>query len=181
MTTDLAPLNAAWAERLGHPLRIGVGIHTGLAQVGNAGSRRRLKYGPRGHTVNLASRIEGATKLFQTPILITGATRDRLGDVFATRRLCRVRVVGIVEPVEVHELAGSSDDQAFAEHRTAYENALSLYESGQWTKAVRVFESLTSTTPGRDDAATRLLFDRASAYALSPPEQFDPVIVLESK
>jgi adenylate cyclase len=62
MLNELAELNARWQERVGEPTQLGIGVHTGVAQVGNSGSKYKFKYGPRGHTVNLASRVQGATK-----------------------------------------------------------------------------------------------------------------------
>ena len=101
---ELPDLNEHWPERIGGTLALGIGVNTGEALVGNTGSRRKFKYGPLGHTVNLASRVEGTTKQLGLPILITGSTHVQLGGTFATRRLCRVRVVGIEAPVDLHEL-----------------------------------------------------------------------------
>ena len=66
-----------------------IGINSATALVGNTGSHQKFKYGPLGHTVNLASRVEGATKHLGVSLLITGSTRKLLGNSFATRRLCR--------------------------------------------------------------------------------------------
>src|SRR5262249_52486127 len=52
MIGELPTINSHWKERLGGEIRLGMGLNTGRAQVGNSGSQRRLKYGPRGHTVN---------------------------------------------------------------------------------------------------------------------------------
>lgn len=71
-------LNQTWETRIGTPLRVGIGIHSGTAQVGNAGSERRLKYGPRGSTVNMASRLESATKMHGGGILISQAALNCL-------------------------------------------------------------------------------------------------------
>ena len=75
-----------------HTLKIGLGLNTGPAMCGNTGAEQRFKYGPLGHTVNLASRVEGATKPAGRSSahhrLDAGA---RSSDKFATRRLCKVR------------------------------------------------------------------------------------------
>ena len=75
---ELPDLNERWKCRIGAPLKVGIGVNTGEALVGNIGSSRKFKYGPLGHTVYLASRVEGATKQLGVPILITDSTRRQL-------------------------------------------------------------------------------------------------------
>ena len=72
-------------------------------------ARRKFKYGPLGNTVNLASRVQGATKYVRTPLVITGATAQQIGDEFPTRRLCSVEVVNIAEPIDLYELRAAAD------------------------------------------------------------------------
>ena len=103
--------------------------------MGNTGSQKKFKYGPLGHTVNLASRVEGATKHLGVGLLITGSTRERLGPTFATRRLCRARVVGIAGEVDLHELHAESESSEWQSRRETYERALALYETGKWSEA----------------------------------------------
>ncbi|MCU0876135.1 MAG: GAF domain-containing protein, partial [Pirellulaceae bacterium] len=104
MLRDLPNWNRRWQSVTGGPLHLGIGIHTGSTLVGNAGSRRRMKYGPRGHAMNLASRVEGLTKQVGVSVLVTDATRSRFSNAFPQRRLGRVRVAGIDETVELYEL-----------------------------------------------------------------------------
>ena len=112
MQRQLPRLSDQWAERVGEPLRLGIGINSGPALVGNCGSQQRLKYGPRGHTVNLAQRVETLTKHLRVPILITKATSERLIGLSVVRRLPKVLVPGVVEPIEVFDpLAALGDGQ----------------------------------------------------------------------
>lgn len=104
MQRRLPVVDAKWAERVGGPVRVGVGIHTGKAWVGKVGTSFKFKYGPQGHTVNLASRVQGATKYLRTPVLVTGATRARLSAEIACRQLTSVRVRNINQPVELFEI-----------------------------------------------------------------------------
>ena len=67
---------------MGRPMAIGIGLSSGPAQVGNTGSKLKFKYGPLGNTVNLASRIQGATKYLKTRVLITDATCRALAPTF---------------------------------------------------------------------------------------------------
>ena len=69
-------------------MNLGIGINTGPARVGNTGSRIKFKYGPLGTTVNLASRVQGATKYLKCRAVMTGATREAVDDDFYSRRLC---------------------------------------------------------------------------------------------
>lgn len=177
----LPSLNESWSGTLGMPLWVGIGINSGLAQVGNAGSWRRRKYGPRGHTVNLASRVEGATKQFGVPILISGSTRQRLPASFATRRLCQVRVVNIAGAVTLYELCGGEASPEWLSRRDTYEQALSCYESRRWEEACRLLDSLSEAQKEFPDVPTRLLSEQLSANNNVPPEPFDPIFELNSK
>ena len=103
MLDQLPDLDARWRATLGEPMAFGIGIDTGVARVGNTGSRRKFKYGPLGNTVNRASRVQGATKHFKARVLITSTTSAKLGPEFQTRRLGKTRVVGMAEPLELCE------------------------------------------------------------------------------
>jgi adenylate cyclase len=122
-------LSDDWQGIIGEPTTLGIGINSGEASVGNSGTRRRFKYGPLGNTVNLASRIQGATKYLKAGALITRATLERVGDEFARRRLASLQVVNIREPVDVYELVPAGEP-GWAGLKEGYETALALYEKG---------------------------------------------------
>ena len=136
MLAKLPELNLRWQSSLKEPLALGIGINTGLARVGNTGSHHKFKYGPLGNMVNLASRVQGATKHLKCRLLISGATLAGLDDTFATRRLCQVRVVNIAESVTLHELAPQGQTH-WPEAKQVYEEALADFESGEFSKAAR--------------------------------------------
>jgi adenylate cyclase len=177
---DLPRLNVAWKERLGVPLHLGVGLNTGQALCGNTGSRLKFKYGPLGHTVNLASRVEGATKHLGIPLLITGSTHARLGGAFATRRLCRARLVGIREAVDLHELYAESAPPEWLAQRETYERGLALFEAGDWAGAYRVLNQLPVGAEPHD-VSTLYLIRRTLEMMGTHPEHFDGVLELKSK
>jgi adenylate cyclase len=127
MLACLPQISAAWEETIGETTAVGIGLNSGPVSVGNTGTKRRFKYGPLGNTVNLASRIQGATKYLKAPALLTEATRVQLGDEFALRRLCNLQVVNINEPVAVYELA-TPGQPLWNELKSAYEEALNLFE-----------------------------------------------------
>ena len=181
MCVALPKLRETWGDTLGAPLNVGIGIHSGSAQVGNAGSRRRMKYGPQGHTVNLASRVEGATKVFGVPVLITGSTQQLLSGAIITRWLAQIRVVNIAAAVTVYELGVQPENQQWFSRRDAYEKALAYYEMGDWAGGLELLEALENSATSGDDVPTKILSDRLTACFQQPPDEFDPVIELKSK
>jgi adenylate cyclase len=178
---DMPSVSEKWKDRLGGPLSLGLGLNTGMALVGNTGSQYKFKYAPLGHTVNLASRVEGATKQMGIAALITGSTRERLGDGFATRRLCRVRVIGISEPVDLHELCSDGCTPEWRACRDTYESALTLFEAGQFGACCRTIYPLLSGTEGRYDIPSLNLAARALEHLKDPPKVFNPVVELTRK
>jgi adenylate cyclase len=181
MLAELPGLNAEWQERLEEPLRLGIGINTGTALCGNTGSSYKFKYGALGHTVNLASRVEGATKQFGLPLLITGSTRLHLGNHFATRRLCRVRVVGISGAVDLYELHAEIASPEWAAQRDQYEASLALYEAGDWSGAYRGLFPLLATQRPPYDVSSLSLAGRILDALKVPPQNFDGVVELGMK
>ncbi|MBV8556980.1 MAG: adenylate/guanylate cyclase domain-containing protein, partial [Planctomycetaceae bacterium] len=153
MAEEVPALGDRWRDRIGGPLGLGIGLNTGPALVGNTGSRTRFKYGPLGHTVNLASRVEGATKHLGVPLLLTGSTHAALGPDhgFATRRLCRAAVVGIEGPVDFYELRAGAADPAWNAWRDAYEAALRHFEASELPEALGILHGLLKGRRGQYD------------------------------
>ncbi|MBY0527840.1 MAG: hypothetical protein K2R98_30870 [Gemmataceae bacterium] len=108
MLGELPALNVQWQPIVGTPLALGIGLNSGPAQVGNTGSSRKFKYGPHGHTVNLASRVQDATKKVGVSVLLTRATRELLPPTFTTCEMGAVPMAGVAEEVAVYALQGES-------------------------------------------------------------------------
>jgi len=178
MIAALEGLNERWQARLGEPMGLGIGINTGLARVGNTGSRRKFKYGPLGDTVNVASRVQGASKYFKSSLLVTRATRDRLGPGFQFRRLGCARVVNISEPIELFELCPSGQLDS-SELCTTYEEALAAFEAREFHKASGILGRLVYVHRG--DGPSFALLARATSCILDEPEFFDPAFRLPGK
>ncbi|HND54048.1 MAG TPA: adenylate/guanylate cyclase domain-containing protein, partial [Pirellulaceae bacterium] len=182
MLAELPELNERWADDAGGTLSLGIGINTGDAQVGNTGSSRKFKYGPHGHTVNLASRIQDATKALGLPLLIAGKSRESLPAEFHTRRVGSIRMPGVSEPVTVFELHGKEASPAWLMRRDIYERALQFFETAQLSQACQAAIPLLSI--GDDEAydtpALKML-RRVWDAMDRPDEPFEPVIDVGAK
>lgn len=158
MLRQLPAINQAWSDQLQEPLRVGIGVCSGPARVGNTGSRKKFKYGPLGTTVNLASRIEGATKFFKTDLLIGDTTADAVREALRLRRLARVQVVNIPQPVALYEVL-PPDTPRSDQEIAAYEKALGAFASGNYAAArlaLKEFGELTAADGPRDVLLTRI-------------------------
>ncbi len=137
----LPQINAQWAAVAGRQLDVGIGISTGRTWVGNAGSSQRLKYGPRGHVVNLASRIQGATKRFDVHILVAEATRKLLSPSSPSRRMGRTLLSGLPEGIELYELQSPTRSPAAQRAEEIYEQALKLFERAELAESRKILEA----------------------------------------
>ncbi len=178
MLKALPGINQRWGTTLNEPMAVGIGINSGVANVGNTGSHHKFKYGPLGNTVNLASRVQGATKYLRAPILITGSTHGQLASGFHNRRLCQVRVVNIVKPVELYELA-ALDQPGWSDLKQGYETALAAFEQRDFRRAAQILSGLLEKWP--DDGPCMLLLARAATCLVTPTVEFDPVWELPGK
>jgi adenylate cyclase len=106
---EVDKLNRAWAKRGAVPLKVACGINTGPAVVGNVGSPERMDYTLIGEDVNLASRVEALTKLFETLILVSERTYEYLAPGAVKDSLYYVGeelVKGFTHPIKVYSLTG---------------------------------------------------------------------------
>lgn len=175
----LGELNARWQQRLGEPTDVSIGINSGRAQVGNIGSRRKFKYGAFGNTVNQASRVQGAAKQVGVSLLTTRSTVDLLDDSFALRRLWTVKTVNIDEPIELFELTDGADER-WPILKTKYEDALRLFEAGQYYDAMTIVGALVAEFP-QDEPTRRLLQRIVSALSQPAGSTVNSIWVLEGK
>ena len=121
-------------------VRIGIGVNSGLCCVGNMGSRQHLSYSLIGDTVNMASRLEGLTKLYAVPVIVGSELAERL-DGFALLELDRVRVVGRDAPETIFALLGDDEAHAqggFARLAKAHSAMLQAYRTQDWDRAEAV-------------------------------------------
>jgi adenylate cyclase len=159
MLQTLPAISSDWAEVLHRELQLGIGVHTGTAHVGNTGTRRRSKYGPRGTAVNLTSRVESATKQFDLPLLVTDAAARRLSNRFATHRVCSARMPGLSRPVELYAICPPSSDERSSMAWRAYHEALQHFEQGRLQEAA---DQLATIDPAMSEIPSRFLAEHLS-------------------
>jgi adenylate cyclase len=178
MLSKLPALNQRWEPLLGESMEIGIGVNCGTARVGNTGSQYKFKYGPLGNTVNLASRVQGATKYLRSNLLITDQVRKQLGPEFDWRRVCKVRVINIEEPVSLYELAAPGHPGWDVLKKT-YEAALAHFEAQEFRQSARALASLVAEQV--NDGPALILFSRAVHSLVEGPAEDHPVWVLPGK
>ncbi len=155
MLATLPDIDRRWESELGTKVELGIGINSGVARVGNTGSRQRLKYGPLGDPVNVASRVEGSTKYLGADCLFTGSTLAALTSAPTRRRLARVQMINIAQPVDIYELV-SNPPANWDSLRDRYEQALTTLESQNVGSARELATALAADFPA-DQATIALL------------------------
>lgn len=165
-----------------NPLSTRVGINTGEMVVGNMGTERQMDYTIMGHAVNLAARLEGVNKQYGSAILVSEETRRVAGDRFLFRRLDRVRVVGVHEPVQLYELLDERR-AASGELRTrveTFEEAIDAFRAHDFSQAGRLFASIVEEAP--NDIPAKRYAERCRKYVENPPpSDWDGVYKLSEK
>jgi adenylate cyclase len=159
MSAALASINSRWQTELGSPVRLGIGLNSGVARVGNTGSPQKFKYGPLGDTVNVASRTQGATKYLGADCLISGSTLKELPEHVSVRRLARVRAVNIEQAIDLYEIVAEAPPD-WDQRCRRYQEALIALERDDLDTATRLAGSLASDFP--EDAAVKALAARAT-------------------
>jgi len=153
------------------PLFTRLGINTGDMVVGNMGTPNKMDYTIMGNAVNLAARLEGVNKQYDTGgILISEYTRAHLGDEFVLRPLSRVRVVGINTPLRLYELLEIASE-ATPELRKMvknWEQAFSFYEKRDFQSAEKIFQTIYAEN--KSDLAAKKYLDRCVKFTESPPD-----------
>jgi len=181
MQARLQELNRKWESEGRKPLTIGIGINTGVVNVGNMGSDRRLAWTVMGDPVNLASRLEGLNKEYHTGIIISEVTWREVSPQFVCRELDYTRVKGKLQPVSLYELlAFASEAPRYADLLAQFAAALAAYRRRHWDEAIESFEALLARYP--DDGPSHELLKRSHEYRREgPAADWDGVYVMKTK
>jgi adenylate cyclase len=147
MLDALSAVSREWRRLLPSPLELGIGIHAGTVQVGNAGTSQRLKYGPRGSAVNIASRVQTAAKRLNVSLLATDAVRKRLSSRFVSLKVCTARLPGLDEPLDLFTVFPSTDAPRLQDDLTRYAEALDAFERGDLVAAEEQLSELLDAGP----------------------------------
>jgi adenylate cyclase len=146
-----------------------IGIATGEALVGSIGSEIMMNYTVMGDTVNLASRLEAANKLYGSRSLIAEATVAKIDASIQFREIDRLMVGGQPRPQAVFEILGPKDEVTPAQDllRTRYSEGLAAYRHQRWDEARSAFNAALEALPG--DAPSMALLKRIDDWQKDPP------------
>jgi adenylate cyclase len=147
MLERLPEVTEDWIHVIQSPFRLGVGLHTGAVQVGNAGSSLQLKYGPRGPNVHVTRRVEAATKELGVSLLATQPAVQQLSDRFAANRVCRASMPG-VRPMNLYALRRAPEEIPTKQAWQVYEEALRHFEEGEFQEAADALAAIQSPPTG---------------------------------
>ncbi len=183
MMKALKQFNAGRMLKNQEVINIGVGIATDNVLVGNIGSIKRMDYTVIGDGVNLASRLEGATKFYHSDILISEKTCELLKYRYYLREVDLIRVKGKQLPVKVYEVLDHHDKQTFPNLEQVIDithNGIDLYHQQRWEEAIEVFNSAVRLN--RKDELCKMYVVRCHYFQQNQPgPDWDGVWTMTSK
>ena len=165
------------------PLYTRLGLNTGDMVVGFMGTPGKMDYTIMGNAVNLAARLEGVNKQYDTKgILISQDTRSQIGEEFIVRPLSRVTVVGIPAPIRLYELfeLRSEASAEMLEMLEIWNDAFKAWENHKFADAGKLFAEVYRRDP--EDRTARLYSKRCEKFVVTPPpEKWNGVDALTEK
>jgi adenylate cyclase len=180
MFKALERLNAGWRTRGMIELKVGLGINHGEAIVGRIGSEDKHEFSAIGDPINLASRLEGATKQFHQQILIGESVAPMVRDQFVIRTVGLIQVKGKTKPVEVFTALSERSAAGEPPWLGPYEEGVKLYRRRAFAEAVECFQKAAALNP--DDWLIGAYQRWCADYVTTPPApEWDGVYVMADK
>ncbi len=183
MQRRLVALRPKWKKEGKPAMEVRCGVNTGVMIVGNMGGKDRFDYTVIGDSVNLASRLEGANKQYNSKIMISDMTYQHVQGKVVVRELDLIQVKGKNEPVKVWELLGTSDMAMTPQEKESldiYQQGLELYRKRNWQEAIGYMSQALQLDPNCHVA--EIYSQRASLYQLNPPpDDWNGVFVMTTK
>jgi len=181
MLEVLPELNQQLKQQNLPEVQVGMGINSGSMSVGNMGSSFRMAYTVMGDAVNLASRLEGLTKFYGCPLIVSGDLAAAVPE-YLYRTLDKVQVKGRAEPVVVMEpiclLKQCSDDQKSLVE--LFDKGVASYQRMDWVTAEECFN--TYLDQRQEDHTANVYLMRIATFKASPPDdEWDGVFSHSSK
>jgi len=167
MLENLEKYNSGRARAGYPPMQIGIGLNTGLAMIGTVGGTSRMDSTVIGDVVNLASRIEDATKTYYCPLLISQNTLYDLAvpGKYDIRFLDRIRVKGKMQPLSIYEVFDNNSIKVRdgkRANKAKFETAIAYYHLKEINRAIDLLTECVNASP--KDIPARIYLTRCEQY-----------------
>lgn len=180
----LESYNEEYLKPLGRlPIDIGIGLHRGNLMLGVIGVEQRMQTTVISDAVNLASRLESLTKLYGSALLVSHNVLMDHGDLYPTRFLGKVKVVGKNQEIEIYEILAAESEEIRTKKiacKTFFEEGLNLYFAKKFAEASVQFTQSLKIYP--EDKAAQLYLRNAAIYMVNGvADNWDGVEVFKEK